>query len=203
MIKNKSDNKNNNIRIIAGCGMLTAVAVVLQYIEISVPIMPSFIKLDFSDLPELIGAFAYGPFYGVVITLLKNLVHMLFSQSGFVGELSNFILGAVFSFTAGMIYKHRKTKKAALLAGVAGSAAMALISVPSNYFIIYPMYYGILNFPEEAVLAMYQALLPGTESILEALLIFNMPFTLVKGLICIGISMFIYKPLMKVLKKVS
>lgn len=183
--------------------MLTAVAVVLQYIEISIPIMPSFIKLDFSDLPELIGAFAYGPFYGVIISLIKNIVHMLFSQSGFVGELSNFILGAVFSFTAGMIYKHRKTKKNAFIAGVCGAAAMAVISVPTNYFIIYPMYYGILNFPEEAVLGMYQALLPGTKSILEALLIFNLPFTLVKGLICIAISMFIYKPLMKVMKRNS
>ena len=98
MNKNKTVTNNKkkiSIRVIAGCGMLVAVAVVLQYIEISIPIMPSFIKLDFSDLPELIGAFAYGPLFGVIISLLKNLIHMLFSQSGFVGELSNFILGAV------------------------------------------------------------------------------------------------------------
>lgn len=206
MNKNKTVTNNKkkiSIRVIAGCGMLVAVAVVLQYIEISIPIMPSFIKLDFSDLPELIGAFAYGPLFGVIISLLKNLIHMLFSQSGFVGELSNFILGAVFSFTAGIIYKYRKEKKFALVAGVCGAAAMAVVSVPVNYFIIYPMYYGILNFPEEAVLGMYQVILPGIKSIFQALLVFNLPFTLVKGLICVAISMFIYKPLTKILKEKS
>lgn len=206
MNKNKTvtnTKKNISIRVIAGCGMLVAVAVVLQYIEISIPIMPSFIKLDFSDLPELIGAFAYGPLFGVIISLLKNLIHMLFSQSGFVGELSNFILGAVFSFTAGIIYKYRKERKFALIAGVCGAAAMAIISVPVNYFLIYPMYYGILNFPEEAVLGMYQVILPGIKSIFQALLVFNLPFTFVKGLICVAISMFIYKPLTKVLKERS
>ena len=204
MNKNKTVTNNKkkiSIRVIAGCGMLVAVAVVLQYIEISIPIMPSFIKLDFSDLPELIGAFAYGPLFGVIISLLKNLIHMLFSQSGFVGELSNFILGAVFSFTAGIIYKYRKERKFALIAGVCGAAAMAIISVPTNYFLIYPMYYGILNFPEEAVLGMYQVILPGIKSIFQALLVFNLPFTFVKGLICAVISMFIYKPLTKVLKE--
>ncbi len=206
MNKNKTVTNNKkkiSIRVIAGCGMLVAVAVVLQYIEISIPIMPSFIKLDFSDLPELIGAFAYGPLFGVIISLLKNLIHMLFSQSGFVGELSNFILGAVFSFTAGIIYKYRKERKFALIAGVCGAATMAIISVPANYFLIYPMYYGILNFPEEAVLGMYQVILPGIKSIFQALLVFNLPFTFVKGLICAVISMFIYKPLTKVLKEKS
>ena len=63
----------NKARLLAGCGMLSAAAIALQYLEIPIPIIPSFIKLDFSDLPELIGAFAYGPLAGVVITLVKNL----------------------------------------------------------------------------------------------------------------------------------
>ena len=74
-----------NARMIAAIGVLTAVAVVLQYIEISIPIMPGFIKLDFSDLPELLGAFAFGPVVGIIIAFLKNLIHLLVSQSGFVG----------------------------------------------------------------------------------------------------------------------
>ena len=119
-------NTNKKIRIITGTAMLTAVAVGLQYIEIAIPIMPSFIKLDFSDLPELIGAFAYGPIAGVLIAGLKNLIHMAVSQSGFVGELSNFLLGAIFSLTAGIIYKHKKTKGEALLAGIVASLVMAV-----------------------------------------------------------------------------
>lgn len=192
--------KNKKIRTLTGTAMLTAVGVVLQYIEISIPIMPSFIKLDFSDLPELIGAFAYGPVAGVIICLLRNLIHMAVSQSGFVGELSNFILGAVFALVAGLIYKKMKTKKGALIGGISGAAAMAGISVFTNYFIIYPLYYSVLGFPEEAVLGMYQVLLPSVENIFQALLIFNVPFTFAKALICVIVAMLIYKPLSKLLK---
>ena len=189
------ENTNKKIRLITGTAMLTAVAVGLQYIEIAIPIMPSFIKLDFSDLPELIGAFAYGPLAGVLIALLKNLIHLAVSQSGFVGELSNFLLGAVFSLTAGLVYKHKKTKGKAVLAGVIASIVMAL-----NYFVIYPLYYNVLGFPEVAVLQMYQLILPKTKNILQALFIFNLPFTFVKGLISVLVSMLIYKPLSPVLK---
>lgn len=100
--------KQNKTHIIAGCGVLTAVAAVLQFIEISIPIMPSFVKLDFSDLPELIGAFAYGPVAGIVIALLKNIIHLPFSGSMYIGELSNFILGAAFAGVAGYVYKQKR-----------------------------------------------------------------------------------------------
>lgn len=192
--------KNNKVRLITGTAMLTAVAVVLQYIEIAIPIMPSFIKLDFSDLPELIGAFAYGPLAGVLIALFKNLIHLAVSQSGFVGELSNFLLGASFALVAGLIYKHKKTKMGALIGGVAASAVMAAVSLPLNYFVIYPLYYSILGFPEQAILEMYQLILPKVKSIAQALLIFNVPFTFIKCLISVAVTMVIYKPLSPLLK---
>ncbi len=192
--------KKFHARMIAVVGVLTAVAVVLQYLEISIPIVPSFLKLDFSDLPALLGAFAFGPLAGVLIQLLKNLIHLAVSQSGFVGELSNFLLGAVFVSVAGLIYQRKKTKTGALVGGILGAAAMALISVPVNYFLIYPLYYNVLGFPEIAVLNMYQAILPSVDSMWKALLIFNLPFTLVKGLISVAVSMLIYKPLSPLFK---
>lgn len=198
-MKTKMSSKEKT-RIIAGCGMLTAVAVVLQYLEIPIPIMPGFIKLDFSDLPEIIGAFAYGPVAGIVIALLKNLIHMAVSQSGFVGELSNFMLGAVFAGVAGLIYSKNKTKKGAIIASLSGTLAMALISWATNYFIIYPLYYSVMGFPEPAILQMYQALLPSTKNIAQALIIFNVPFTFAKGLIDVAVALVIYKPLSKLLK---
>ena len=193
------NSKLNRTRLIAGCGILIAVAVILQYIEISIPIMPAFLKLDFSDLPEIIGAFAYGPLAGCVITIIKNIIHMAVSQSGFVGELSNAILGCVFCLVAGFWYKSQKNKKGAIIGGILGTVAMAIVSVPSNYFIIYPMYYNILMLPEPVVLGMYQVLLP-VNSIFEALLIFNVPFTLVKGLIDVFFCTLIYKRISILLK---
>lgn len=185
-------------RAIVGAGMLAAVAVVLQYLEFPIPLIPSFIKMDFSDLPALIGSFAYGPVVGMLIELVKNLIHCAVSQSATVGELSNFILGAVFVLTAGFIYKRKKSKKMALLGGIIGALVMGVVSIPSNYFVVYPFYYNFM--PEEVVLAAYQALIPGMKSIMQSLLVFNLPFTIVKGLICVVISMFIYKPLSKILK---
>ena len=188
-----------NARFIAGTAMLSAVAFILQYIEIAIPIMPAFIKFDFSDLPALIGAFAYGPLAGVLIELIKNLIHCAFSQSATVGELSNFILGAVFVGTAGFIYKNKKNETTALIGGVVGSVVMGLVCIPSNYFVVYPVYYAA-GFAEEAVLGMYQLILPGVKNILQCLFVFNLPFTIVKGLISTAITMLIYKHLSPILK---
>ena len=179
--------------------MLAAVAVVLQYLEIPVPmLMPPFIKFDLSDLPALIGAFAYGPLTGVLIELVKNLIHCAVSKSATVGELANFILGAVFTATAGLIYKHHKTKKTALIGGIVGAVIMGLFSIPSNYWVVYPFYYNFM--PEDVVLSAYQAILPKVSSIMQCLLIFNLPFTIVKGVACALIAMPIYKPLTRILK---
>ena len=191
----KSTSKTGAARRLTGIAMLSAVAFALQFLEFPIPIMPAFIKLDFSDLPELLAAFAYGPLAGVAVAGIKNLIHLPLSSSMYVGELSNFLLGAVLSVAAGAIYKKHKTKRGALAAAVLSAVIMGLISVPVNYWIIYPLYYNVLGFPQAAVLDMYQAILPATKSILQALFIFKMPFTVTKGLLCAELCAGIYKPL--------
>lgn len=192
---------------LAVSAMLTAVAAVLQFLEFSIPLVPAFIKLDFSDLPALLGTFSLGPVYGVVIQLVKNLLHLPFGSSAGVGELSNFILGAVFVFVAGAIYKHSKSRKSALVGSVAGAAAMALISIITNYFIVYPAYVVLYNLPLDAIVGMYEAILGGvshvpTENALfNCLLVFNIPFTLAKGLLDTALCFLIYKPLSPLLHR--
>ena len=161
--------------------MLSGLAFVLQYLEFPIPIMPGFIKFDFSDLPALIGAFAYGPLAGVIVEFIKNLLHCTVTQSFTVGELSNFILGAVFTATAGLIYKKNKSKKGAIIGALVGSVVMGIISFPSNLFIVYPAYTKFM--PMEAIIGAYSELLPSVGKLWQALLIFNVPFTIVKGLI--------------------
>ena len=92
------------IRRIAACAILTAMAVLLMYLEIPLPFMPVFLKFDFSELPVLIGSFALGPVWGIVIELLKNLIHLPVTQTMGIGELSNFIAGTIYVGTAGIIY---------------------------------------------------------------------------------------------------
>ena len=198
-----SKTKKADVKKITMIAMLTAIGVVLQYLEISIPLVPSFIKLDFADLPELVGAFVCGPVSGVLICLMRNVIHMLVSQSGFIGELSNFILGAVFALIAGIIYKKMPNFKGVIIGGVVGAIVMGIISLPSNYFLIYPLYYNVMGFPEPAILEMYQLIRPSTKNIAEALLVFNVPFTIVKALICVAMSIAIYKPLHGFLSKIK
>ncbi len=191
--------KKGYLRKLTVTAMLAAISVVLMYLQISVPFMPAFIQFDFSDLPALIGAFAFGPVAGVVIVLLKNVIHLLVSQTAWVGELSNFILGVLFVLPAGLIYKIKKNKTGALVGSLVGSVTMAVGGVFSNYFLIYPLFYKFAM-PKEAILGMYQAILPSVDGMFEALVIFNLPFTFAKGLIVTAICLLIYKPLSPILK---
>lgn len=190
----------DRVRVITVTGVLSAVAFLLQLIEIPLPmLMPTFIKFDFSDLPALIGSFALGPVCGIVIELIKNVLHALLATGSFgVGELSNFVLGAVFVGVAGCIYRRSRSKKGALIASLAGAIVMAVISFPSNLFIVYPVYYQFM--PEETILAAYQTILPGMKSVAQSLLVFNVPFTFVKGILDVAITFAVYKKISPILK---
>ncbi len=182
-------------RYLAVTAMLSAVATVLMYIEIAVPFMPSFIKLDLSDLPALIGSFAMGPVYGVAIAAIKNIIHLLVSSSGGVGELSNFLLNAVFVLPAGLIYMKHKNKKGAIIGAMTGAVAMAVLSVPINYFIVYPVYTAFM--PMETIIKMYQVIDPKIQdgNLLQCLVTFNMPFTFLKAILSVIVTFIVYKPL--------
>ena len=184
--------------------MLSAVAFVLMFIEFPIPaLIPSFVKLDISDLPELLAAFSMGPLYGVAVTLVKNLLFILLhgTSSAYVGELFNFLMGSVFAFSAGFIYQRKKSRQSALIGSIVGAALMALISVPLNYFVVYPAYVVCYGLPLEAIIGMYQAIRPSTNGLLECLVVFNMPFTFCKGMLDVLLCFLIYKPLSPLLHK--
>lgn len=178
--------------------MLSAIAFVLMFLEFSVPIMPPFIKMDLSDLPELIGAFAMGPVSGVTICLIKNLLHLFLSTTGGVGELSNFLLGTCFVLPAGLIYRKWKGKKSAVIGALLGAVLMAVVSIFSNYYVVYPFYYNFMA--KDAILAAYQAIFPEVQDMMQCLIVFNAPFTFVKGLFSVVITVLIYKHISPFLK---
>ena len=189
---------------LAVTAMLSAVAFVLMFIEFPIPtLIPSFVKLDISDLPELLAAFSMGPLYGVAVTLVKNLLFILLhgTSSAYVGELFNFLMGSVFAFSAGFIYQRKKSRKSALIGAVVGAALMAIVSVPLNYFVVYPAYVVCYGMPLEAIIGMYQAILPSSDSLIKCLTIFNMPFTFCKGMLDVLLCFLIYKPLSPLLHK--
>ena len=196
-----SRNRTHKLTVTA---MLSAVAFILMFIEFPIPaLIPSFVKMDISDLPELLAAFSLGPIYGVAVTFLKNLLHIVFkgTSSAYVGELCNFLLGAVFSLAAGFIYQRKKSRKSALIGAIIGAVLMALVSVPMNYYVVYPAYVVCYGMPLEAIIGMYQAILPSADSLIKCLTIFNMPFTFCKGMLDVLLCFLIYKPLSPLLHK--
>lgn len=193
--------RKSSIHYVAVTAMLSAVAAALMFVEIPIPaLIPSFVKMDVSDLPSLLGSFSLGPVAGVIIAFVKNILHIVIkgTSSGFVGELCNFGLNAVFAITAGLIYKAHKSRKGAIAGSLLGAAAMGLFSVPLNYFLVYPAYAAAFG-GMDLIIQAYQIILPSVDGLLECLLIFNLPFTFVKGLLCALLCFLIYKPLSPIL----
>ncbi len=188
----------NQLRKLTGTAMLSAAATCLMFIDFSVPFMPSFIKMDISELPALLSGFAYGPLYGVAVCLVKNIFNLIFhSTTGGVGEFCNFLLGVFFVVPASLVYKKLKSRKGALIGCGIGALAMAVLSLPLNYYLTYPIYSKFM--PLEAIIGMYQEIMPKANGLLQCLVIFNMPFTFLKGVLDAFVCFLIYKPLSPVL----
>lgn len=178
--------------------ILSVIAFVLAFLEIPVPVIaPSFVKLDLSDFPALIGAFAFGPMVGVVIELIKNGLQLFSSSTGGVGELANFFIGSSFVFTAGLIYKLNKTKKTAWLSCIAGSLVMALAGVFMNYFVLVPLFEKFMSI--NAILASFKYM-PFIKTKFDMCLYSIAPFNFLKGMLIGVFTMLIYKKLAPILK---
>lgn len=182
--------------------LLSVIATVLMFFEFALPIFPSFMKIDISDLPALIGTFAFGPLSGIIIEFLKNLLHGIFaSQTAFVGELANFIVGSVFVVTVGVIYKLRKSKTTAVLSLIAGTIMMTAAACVSNYFILLPLYEKAFNFPISQMVEIASKL-NGNVTGVKTLLFWSIaPFNLLKGVILTGLTLLLYKSVAPMLKR--
>lgn len=191
--------KSISARKITVCAVLSAISVILMFLSIPLPFLPPYLKLDFGDLPALIGAYAMGPVWGVVICLIKNLLSLFNTATAGVGELANFINGAAFVFTAGVIYSKVKTKKGAVIGAFAGTAMMCAAGFLVNLYITYPFYEKAMM-PMEVIVGMYSKILPWADTLIKGLLVFNLPFSFGRGILLSVITMLVYKRLSPVIK---
>lgn len=191
--------QNKKVWALCMTGALSALAFVLMFLEISLPFLPAFLKLDFSELPALLASFALGPVSGVIVCLVKNLLHLTMTQTAGIGELSNFLLGCCFVLPAGLLYQRRRSRGGALFASLMGDLSMAVLCVPINLWLVYPLYYRF-GLSETVVLSMCQTILPSIPNIAVSILVFNLPLTFCKGLIDVLIAFVVYKKLSPILK---
>ncbi|MCQ2483216.1 MAG: ECF transporter S component [Clostridia bacterium] len=188
-------------RKIATTAVMSALATILMFLEIPLFFMPAFLKFDFSEIPIMIVAFSVGPWYGVIAELIKNLLHLTVTQSAGIGELSNFVIGAVYVLSAGYIYKTHKTRKGAAWSMVFATLIIAAVAAPFNYFTMLPLYAKVYGMNTEAIIAMCREVNKLINTKLDVILWVFVPFNLFKGAVASIITFVIYKPISKFINK--
>lgn len=192
---NQAKRSRIETKTMAKVSVLSVIAYILMYIDFPLAfIAPPFIKMDISDMPALIGGFAMGPLVGVWIELFKNILHLLLkgTSTGGVGELSNFLVGSMYVFTAAMIYKHNKTYRGAIIGLIAGILTMTILATLSNYFVVFPLYAKIMV-PMETIIEMGTAVTSKITDLWTMMVYSIAPFNLLKGTITALVTLILYK----------
>ncbi|MBR3504633.1 MAG: ECF transporter S component [Clostridia bacterium] len=189
----------NHTMMITRVGVLGAIAAVLAYIP-GIPIIPPIYKLDFSNVPALLGGFSMGPMPGLCILLIKDAVSLLNTSSMGVGELADIMTGAAMMIPAALIYKRNRTLKGALTGLLWGVAATVLVGAAANYFIMIPFYVNVMNMPLETILAMIAQVVPAVDTLPKLILLATSPFNLIKGVVLALVTCVLYKRLSPILK---
>lgn len=188
---------------IAFVGVFGAVAAVLMYFEFPLPFLPGFYQLDFSEVPVLIGTFAFGPVAGTLIELVKILLHLLLkgTSTAFVGDFANFLIGFALLLPAGLIYQNRKTRRRALAGMAAGTACMTVCGAVMNLYFLIPAYAKAFGLSVDAIVAMGTQVNPAVTSLNGLVLLCNVPFNLLKGVLVSAATFLLYKHVSRFIHK--
>lgn len=196
--------KQKTLRYLAKIGILSAMAFVLMLFEFPLVFLaPSFYELNFSDVVALIGSFALGPLAGVLIEFVKIVLNLIVTgtDTAFVGEFSNFVMGCAFVLPASLLYRYRKTLKMAVLGMLLGTLVLAVVSGLLNYYVMIPMYSNLYGAPIEAIIGMGAKINPAIGSLWGLVLLAVVPFNLIKGVACSILAFLLYKRVSPLLHK--
>lgn len=175
----------NNTQRLVRLGLLAAMSIVLVYF-IHIPIFPSapFLEYDMADVPILIGAFLYGPFWGLLLTAVVSVLQWLLVSQGstWVGALMHFLATGTFVLVSSLIYRRNHTRKSALIGLLLGALSMVAVMIPLN-----------LVFTVEFM---------GTpRSVVEGMLLpVIIPFNAIKAFLNATFTFLLYKPLSKLFR---
>ena len=173
-----NNQQTKNLNKLIKIALLSAIAVVLMYFDFVIPFIPfSWLKIDLSDVPALMGAFAFGPMAGVVIELLKNILIIIVkgSETMLVGQLANFIVGCAFVVPAAWAYHRNKSKKTAILGMILGTLSIEIVGILANIYILLPAF-GMAMEKEELIKYVTIGLIPlnGLKSVLVSVITYTL-----------------------------
>lgn len=191
-----------NTRKVAMIGLFSALAVILHVMDFPVPFAPPFYKLDFSEIPALLGTFAFGPVAGVMIEFCKILLKLLVkgTSTAFVGDLANFVIGCSFILPASLIYLFKKTKSRAIVGCVSGTLIMTVFGTAFNAIYLLPAFSKLYGMPLDSIIAMGAEINGGVTGLVSFVCLCVAPMNLLKGTVASLVTMLIYKPLSPILK---
>ncbi len=167
-------------------------------------IFPSFLEIQFSNLPAILGGFTLGPLGGFLIVLIKTLIKLPLTSTACVGELGDFLIGIASVLASSLIYKHYKTKKGGIIGLVVGIITWTVVAIFVNWLILVPFYTKAFGF--NAVLGMCQSIFPNmTENNFIILYLFGsvLPFNLLLSTIVSLVTFLVYKRISVLFKKDS
>lgn len=205
LIKKKNDDKERILttRKVVIIGMFSALSTVLMLFEFPVPFAPPGIyKLDFSELPALIGGFAFGPVTGIMIEFIKVLLKTVIkgTSTAFVGELANFFVGCSFVLPATVIYLAKKNKLNAIISCVAGTLVITIVGSSFNAFYLLPTFAKMFGMDIDTIIAMGTAVNSHVTSLSDFIFLIVAPVNILKGVMVSVVTLLIYKPLSPILK---
>lgn len=202
VLQKKTKVNYKSTRVMVQIAMLSAVAIVLMMFKFPLPFAPSFYKLDFSELPVIIGAFAIGPVAGAIIEMIKILLNFLVdgSTTAGVGEFANFVIGCAYVLPAALIYSRQKSKKSAVIGLIVGTGLMTVAGCVINAYVLLPAYAAAFHWEISALIELGSAVNPAIHSLWSFVLLAVAPFNLVKGSLVSGITLLIYKKISAILK---
>ncbi len=195
--------KTSAARRAASVGLLSAISAVLMLFELPMPFAPSFYKLDLSELPVMIGAYAFGPSVGVLIEFIKIILKLFMkgTSTAFVGELANFAVGSSFVIPAATLYYANRTKKTAFKSCILGTICITVFGTAFNAVYLLPAFAKLYGMPLEAILEMGAKANPlAGNDIVTFVLACVAPLNLIKGTVISLLTLLIYKKISPVLK---
>lgn len=165
---------------------------------------PGFYKMDFSELPILVGSFAFGPVAGVMMEFVKILLKLCIkgTSTAFIGDLANFVVGCSLIIPASAVYSFKKTKKSAIIACIVGTLVMTVFGTAFNAVYLLPAFSKFYGMPLDAILAMGAEVNPLAKegSIVSFVVACVAPMNLIKGTLVSVVTLLIYKPLSPIIK---
>ena len=183
--------------------VLAVIAFVLMFLDSPVWFAPTFLKLDISGVPALLGSFAMGPATGVWVEFIKNILNFAMegSTTNGIGELTNFLIGSVFAYTCGCVYQKKKTFRNAVLSLIIGVLVMAAFATLNNYFVMFPLYAKVFGVEVQNLIDMASKVNGFVVDYKTLMLYAVLPFNLLKGTVVSIITMLVYKKVSPILHR--